>query len=142
MAMMKVKNESGEWVSIHPTNFMHQFKFMQVPKTSDGKGWDLSPYVEKNSDFVVAFVFGAKSATTGVSYFYIKSENRVYRVSNNAKSFTYNPSYNAALSMVLDPSDAASAIKMSYDESTRILKALGDSDSSNKISEATLIYAG
>ena len=38
MAMMKYKNDAGEWVAVAPTNFMHQFKFVYVnpAKNEDG----------------------------------------------------------------------------------------------------------
>lgn len=143
MAVMKIKNENGEWVSGAPVNFLHQFKMVQVPRTEDGKGWDLSPYIQKNSDFILFFVFGASSATTGVSYCYVRGYDDILAVDDTAKLFGQIP-YDGwyPLVQMLNPDNIPTNITMSYDEDTRILKALNNETSSNKISAACLIYAG
>ena len=142
MAMMKIKNENGEWVPIAPTNFMHQFKMVQVPKR-DYRSWDLSPYIQKNADFIICFNYGDSVINGGTGYFYSRSKDDLLAVTGDKKSLDLsNPGAGwHPLMTSLNTYGVHTALEMTYDEDTRILTAIKD-NASGFVSEACLIYAG
>ena len=79
MAMMKIKNENGEWVPVAPTNFMHQFKLESIEPVSDNKVLDLSPYVQKDADFML---FMRPRNFYGKTQVYVHSDGKLRRYSD------------------------------------------------------------
>lgn len=142
MAMMKYKNSAGEWVEVAPTNFMHQFKFefIQSSKHADGERYvyDLSPYVQKNSDFML--VMYPTCNTNRVATVYIHSDGQV-------RQFNGNSSYGDIdeLSDVFEDNLTFNEDDLVYDAETRIMtynwKRVA-SDQYSKLNKALLIYAG
>ena len=143
MAMMKYKNDAGEWVAVAPTNFMHQFKMITVAPLSDNKGWDFSPYLQKNSDFIVGFVAGASSAMTAPGYMWHRAGNRLVANMGRAESFIpLNPTNPLDIFMNEEASAIPEFMEIVYDDETRILKVVKDDNYTSKIGTACLIYAG
>ena len=137
MAMMKVKNEAGEWVPIAPTNFMHQFKFVYITPTAvegGGNKLDLSPYVQKNSDFMLIMKPDV-SNNAGPFQVYIHSDGKARQFSNyNGMGGDIN---------ILDwpfPT-STSFTKFNYDEESRAMIYSANTDGRG-FNKSLLIYAG
>ena len=136
MAMMKIKNEAGEWVPIAPTNFMHQFKFAFVSDfKADGDDYsrslDLSPYVQSNSDFML-IMKPTVSENAGKFQVYIHSDG-------NPRQFSEYQGMGIDISTLDFVFPKSSQCSYTYDEETRIFTY----DYKNgSINNALLIYAG
>lgn len=142
MAMMKYKNDAGEWVEVAPTNFMHQFKFEYINpvKNEDGiyRKYDLSPYVQKNSDFML--IMYPTCNTNRRATVYIHSDGQI-REFNGAASYGDIDE----LDDIFEDNTTFGENDFTYDEETRIMTYSWKSVASaqyNKLNKALLIYAG
>jgi hypothetical protein len=139
MAIMKIKNENGEWVSGAPVNFLHQFKYAYVePTSADGttntRLLDLSPYVQSNADFML--IMYPDFTNNRVATVYIHSDGKIRQFNGNSgygdigeldDAFPLNTSF--------DESDFA------YDDETRIMR-YRTSVAGRGFNTSMLIYAG
>ena len=146
MAIMKIKNDAGEWVSGAPVNFLHQFKFEFVEPIdmngSNGRKYlDLSPYVQKNSDFMLIM---RPDYTTGrVPTVYIHSDGQIRQFNTSSVSGDVN-----ILDTVFEDNNAFDEEDFVYDEETRIMQYkykpsnISGSDAGMGFNKTLLIYAG
>lgn len=136
MAIMKIKNENGEWVSGAPVNFLHQFKMAFVSEFSlDGDSYkrclDLSPYIQSNSDFMLIMKPDV-SSNAGKFQVYIHSDG-------NPRQFSIYEGMGADINTLDFVFPKSSQCSYTYDEETRIFTY----DYKNgSINNALLIYAG
>lgn len=142
MAMIKYKNDAGEWVSAAPANFMHQFKIIKIGPREDLKSYDLSAYIPKNGDFMIGFTCGPKTASTTHAYVWHRATEELY-MNRGELHFLTGAVVTNPIELFLDSdTHALEAIEITYDEETRILTLLTEDDYTNRVGAACLIYAG
>ena len=139
---MKIKNENGEWVPVAPTNFMHQFKYAYVkPTGEDGKLLDLSPYVQKNSDFML--IMYPDYTTNRIATVYIHSDGKMRQFLNAVSYGDINE-----LDEIFPVNGVFDTEELVYDEETRIMEykykpsGASGSDAGMGFNKSLLIYAG
>lgn len=143
MAMMKIKNDAGEWVAIAPTNFLHQFKFefvepIDMNGSSGRKYLDLSPYVQKNADFLLIMYPDYTSNRVATVYIHSDGKIRQFETANSYGDVN-------TLDSVFSDNNAFDEEDFIFDEETRIMEYRFEPSSGNTgmgFNKTLLIYAG
>ena len=138
MGTLKAKNSSGEWIEF-PVQMNNEFKYEFVSHMSnDIAAIDLSPYVEKNADFMLIYRTSVNSSGQAQPQVYIHSDGAARQFTNSTGNLT---GFDTLMS-VFPESTQLSTNKISFDEETLIFRVATTAVGQQIFNNALLIYVG
>jgi hypothetical protein len=139
MALVKVKNEDGDWINVLGATLAADLKMVKINPfpnskiTGNDSAFDLSPYIGANDNFMIFFTTGSGigGGNSCIPLVYIKSDGQL-RVLHDSINIQMN-----TLDLLFHKTKQC---EVSYDEETRIFDVVMQEPSDQVNDNAWLFY--